>query len=303
MTRTRTFALGIRDASIPLECASYVLAATGAFLLLGLGLLAAYLLTGNAGWVENFFRAPGALFFLVLASLQLAFALMVWKEFRPGEPMRLAWALISWSAGFEVAGTLATKLLAPDSSLSFLKHTSAWSDRIAHNLQFYGWLASGTIRFALLAGGLLAALKVYHRAGFLGRLRVPDRLILAAIAIYIFWEAAAVVVAVQKGKQLGWEEIAGWPVDPLLFILTLEAMLLYRSVRQMGISWIGRCWMAFSAGILLVVIGDASFLAGAYGYLPWPWSALEWYVWLPSSAAFAIAPAYQLEAVWSAGQR
>jgi hypothetical protein len=65
----------------------------------------------------------------------------------------------------------------------------------------------------------------------------------------------------------------------------------------MGEGWIGRCWRAVCVGIFLMCFGVIALWATAWGYLPWPWSSLIWYLWLPAGAAFALAPAYQLEAI------
>jgi hypothetical protein len=44
--------------------------------------------------------------------------------------------------------------------------------------------------------------------------------------------------------------------------------------------------------VFLTAIGDAGGWAEAYGYLPYPWSAAVWFVWLPAAACFALAPAF-----------
>src|SRR5207237_7601 len=82
-----------------------------------------------------------------------------------------------------------------------------------------------------------------------------------------------------------------------------EALLLFRSVRRMGGGWIGKCYAAFSAGVFLILLGDAAIWATAWGYLPWPWSALTWFVWIPAAGAFALGPAYPLEAMQQAISR
>jgi hypothetical protein len=69
----------------------------------------------------------------------------------------------------------------------------------------------------------------------------------------------------------------------------------------MGPGAIGRCWNAFAVGVALVCIGLVALWAGRWGYLPWPYSSLFWYVWLPADAAFALAPIYHLEAIEQAG--
>lgn len=280
---------------LPLGCTTLILLVTAAHLAVGLAVLGVYLVSGNASWVEEFFRVPGGLLLVALAGMQLGYSFLAWRGFGRGEPMRSAWGFISLAAACELAGTLAIQILSVDSIVNPLRGTAFWSD--AAWIRQAGLIAGGTCRFACLATGLFYALRVYRHAGFLARLLWPDRLILGVMAGYIVWEFADVAIAVRHGKHPGAAEMAGWPVDPLLWALLVEAMLLYRSVRAMGSGWIGRCWMAFAVGVALVALGDISIWAAAYGYLPWPWSALEWYVWLPASAAFALAPAYQLHAM------
>jgi hypothetical protein len=36
--------------------------------------------------------------------------------------------------------------------------------------------------------------------------------------------------------------------------------------------------------------------ATAYEYIAWPYSAITWFIWYPASAAYALAPAYQVAA-------
>jgi hypothetical protein len=116
----------------------------------------------------------------------------------------------------------------------------------------------------------------------------------------VVWEAAGVVTAVRNGKRPGLLEVASWPVDPLLVLLVAEALLLNRSAREMGAGWVSRCWRSYSIGVFLVLLGDLGLWLTAYGYLPWPWNSVVWYIWLPASCAFALAPAYQLETIFQA---
>ena len=112
--------------------------------------------------------------------------------------------------------------------------------------------------------------------------------------------AVDIVVAMNAGKPFRWLEAARWPTDPLLALLLGEALLLYRSAGRMGSGLIGRCWKAFSLGAFLIAAGDVGGWAERSGYLPYPWSSIIWYVWLPATACFALAPAYQLEAIHAA---
>ena len=284
-------------AACPAVCATWILRGVAIYLAAGLATFAAYFITGKSGAIEFFFRVPGAMAAITMAILQLACSFLVCRQFAASEPMGIAWQFISLSAACEVAATLANQIFATNSILNPLRVASWWSEPAALGFHQFGFIMEGSLRFALLALGLFGALRVYRRSGFLGRLTRADLLLLALGALYVVWEFADVGIALQKGKRPGWTEMAGWPVDPLLWVLLLEALWLYRSVRSMGSSRVGRCWMAFSAGIGFVLLGDILLWASAYGYVKWPWSALEWYVWLPAGAAFALAPAYQLDAI------
>jgi len=234
---------------------------------------------------------------VLLAAAQLLFCLGVQREYSRTQPMRKAWKLIVISASCDLAGALFVQILSAHTAVNPLCHTAWWSAPRAAALREYGLLIGGSFRFAFLAAGLFQSLRVYRKSGFLGRLAVIDWVLLAAIGAYVVRETADVLVAIQHGKHPRPAEILGWPTDLLLWLLLAESMLLYRSVCEMGPGSTGRCWKAFSLGVVLVAAGDVAIWATNYGYLPWPWSALGWYIWLPAAAAFATAPAYQLEAI------
>jgi hypothetical protein len=217
--------------------------------------------------------------------------------------MRKAWSLISFSAGFDFVGTLCVQVLAVQSALNPLSRMAWWSRAEADSIRQFGLFLGGTCRFATLAAGLAWALKAYRRSGLLARLTAIDWGFLAVMGIYMSLEIYDVAMALRTGWRPAPVMIMGWPTDPLLWLLLAEALLLYRSVRQMGGGWISRCWKSFSVGIFLIVLGDISIWAVSRDYLPWPWSALEWYIWLPAAGAFALAPVYQLEAIQSARSR
>src|SRR5579872_2726192 len=179
---------------------------TGVYLLVGLAMFGAYLATQNAAWVEDFFHIPGAILFVGMAALQLGFAIAVWKQFNPGEPMRLAWSFIVCAAACELFGSLATQVFAADTVLNLLRDSSVWSESTALAIRHAGLAVGSTCRFALLAAGLYCALRVYRRTGFLARLMLIDRMLLGVLGLYVVWEAADLLTAIQHGKQPGWAE-------------------------------------------------------------------------------------------------
>jgi hypothetical protein len=259
----------------------------------GAFVFAAWKVTGNDAWVNEYFRVPGALLLVILAGVEFFLSLRVCREFSPGEPMRAVWRLIACSAACDVAGAVCVQILGTDSHLNPLPAAPAAMLSSRH----VGLVVGGPFRFTLLAAGLYFALRIYRRAGFLARLRRLDWLVLAPIAAYIGVEFGGLIAALGKGKHPGLAEALNWPVAPLLWVLLVEAILLARSVQGMGGGWIGRCWKAFSLGVLLISLGNIGLWATNYGFLPWPWAALTWYVWAPAAAVFAAAPAYQLDVI------
>lgn len=270
---------------------------TAAYLTLGLATFTVWLFTRDDSWIRGFFDVPGAMLAVWLSATSLVLSYRARGCFEAGEPMHSAWSLFGLSAICDLTGVLASQVFASESLLNPLRRGSFWSDDIARRLRETGLILGGTCRYALLAWALWYALQAYRRSGLLARYRIADHLLLCAMAAYLICEMFEVITAVRAGLRQTVFQIAGWPVDPLLWFLLAQALLLRRSAREMDGGRIGRCWKALSAGIMLVAVGDVTLLAARLGYLPWPYSALDWYIWLPAGAAFALAPAYQVEAV------
>jgi hypothetical protein len=248
-------------------------------------------------WVTNYFRVPGALLAVFLAGAQLWFCRRVLDHFSEGEPMRRVWLCITASAAFDFAGVILIQILATDSALNPLAHLWAGSDGSREWFRQVGLLLGGTCRFTILALGLWYALRAYRRSGLLGRLNAINWLALGAMGLYVAVEIAEIGGLLRRSQPVPLAVIAGWPVDPFLWLLLAEAMLLYRSAQQMGPGSITRCWNALAVGVFLVLLGDVVLWASNWGYVAWPWSTLGWYIWPIAGAAFALAPAYQLEAI------
>lgn len=268
---------------------------TSVYLAVGVLAFAAWQYTGNDTWVLEFFGVPAALLMVGLALLELWLSLQAVRQFAQDDLLRWGWSLIACSAGCQVVSTVCTQVLGVHSRLNPLG-SGAFDNWIPLSRQI-GLTIGGTFRFALLAAGLLFAVKAYRRAGLAGRLSPRDWAVLLAFAAYVARNVVDVVSAVRAGKQPGVWEVLGWPVDPLLLLLLAQGLLLFRSAGEMGSGRIGLCWRALSAGVFLTALGDVGTWATNYGYLPWPWASLTWYVWLPAAAAFTRAPAFQLEVI------
>ncbi|HWB83784.1 MAG TPA: hypothetical protein VG675_06570 [Bryobacteraceae bacterium] len=287
----------------PRGCSTFILGVAVVYLIAGLAALAAWRLTGDTAWVEEFFRSPGAVALVCLAALELFFSIQVFREFSSGQPLGMAWKLIAISAAGDLMGAILVQILGVRWHINPLRYFSVWPSIEVESLRNLGLIVGGTFRYALLAAAFYRALQVYRKSGFLSRLKMVDWCILALASGYVVREARDLILALLAGKRPAAVEVMGWPVDPLLVILLAESMLLFRSAQKMGKGWIGRCWRAFSVGVGFIVAGDVALWATNYGFLPWPWSAVGWYMWIPAAALFAAAPAYQLEAIFLARGR
>jgi hypothetical protein len=108
------------------------------------------------------------------------------------------------------------------------------------------------------------------------------------------------MVAASSHRSVPAAEIVSWLTDPLMLIQLVVCPSVVPLQPQLGHGAISRSWNAFGVGVALVCIGLGSLWAGTWGYLPWPYSSLFWYLWLPADSAFALAPVYQLEAIQQA---
>jgi hypothetical protein len=244
-----------------------------------------------------FFQVPGALALICLPAGEAWLAWKVSRSFGAGEPLRRAWVFICLSAACAAAGALYSQVVGTRSPLNPFTGMANWSQQSAADLRQTGLVLGGTFRFALLACGLYFATTTYRRAGLLGKLRLADRLLMGCLAVYVVLEFRDLALAMQRGRRPDVFEIMMWPVDPLLWVLVGQALLVLRSVRGTGMGWIGRCWTACAAAVLATLAGDVGLWFVTRGYLPWPWSSLTWFIWLPAAGAFALAPAYQWEAI------
>lgn len=282
---------------------SLILIVTGAGLSAGLVTFTAWLVTGSVAWISWFFQWPWIVLMVGLAALQAGLGFTVRRAFLPDEPLYRAWSLIAFSATCDFVGAVSVQWMSSGSALNPLTHSSWWRQELAIEIRQFGIIVGGTLRYTLLAAGLWYVLRIYRKAGFLGRLAAIDWLMLVIVLGYVFNEARDLVVAMGHGKSPGLPEMLGWPVDPLLCLLLVESRLLARSIQRMGAGSIARCWRAFTIGILLIWLGDLGIWVAHSGHFPWQWGSFGWYAWLPAAGAFAAAPAFQLEAVQQAMER
>ena len=113
--------------------------------------------------------------------------------------------------------------------------------------------------------------------------------------VYVLF--TVVRIALNNTSLIGTAWMLTWPNDMLLAVLLLEAILLFRTAADMGKGYIAWAWGAFAVAIFLTVLESIGQWLTAYGYLPYPENAVTWYVWYVWAAAFALGPAYQVDAI------
>lgn len=270
------------------------------FLILVIGLAAALLWwqTGNPKWVHAFFSYPGALFLVGCSCVQLWLSIQCRQNFSEGDLLRPAWLLIALSAAAQLAGGIFTQILATESHLNpLLLLPVAVKGPAIQAMGAYGPLFS-PLYMLFLVFGLFYVLKACRENGILRGFRAIDILLLGIVAAYTIDFFATVVFAPHKGTPIASpHRILSWTSDPLLCILLSQAILIRRSVANMGWGLIARCWLCFTIAIFATSVGDIGLWAWSRGYLPEALQAASWYVWFVASAAYVLGPCYQLQAI------
>jgi hypothetical protein len=263
---------------------------TALYLTLGLAAWGVWELTGNFGAVRQFFDSAGDLFLAALSAAAFYFSLQVWRELEPGEPLYRGWFLIAAAGAAGLAGSIFSKLIA---------HASpAWGSLDGNQVREFGLFLGGPLTMVLMAWGFGSILRAYHRAGILNRRWTAlDWMLFAPIGAYTLAEGAQVVAAILDGRLRTMHDFIQAANDPLLLMLLAGAILLRNSVRKLGIPSVGRCWGAFQAAICLTSLGDMLLWGFNDLFLPMPLASIGWYVWFLSGACYALAPAFQLEAM------
>jgi hypothetical protein len=254
--------------------------------------------SGDNVLIELFFKYQGSLFFVICAAAETWLAWSAFRQFSQGEPLRAAWLLIALASFYRFAGYIFSQILGVESYLNplflaFGAHGGSFYLRFKN----YGIFIAGPLNMAVLAWGLFLILRILRRFRFLSRLRPLDFLLIAAVAIFTIRQIYEIIDWIRTTHaQYDLYKALGWASDPLLSILLIEAILIRRSAVETGHGLLSKSWGAFSLGIFLTSLGDIGIWATAHNYLPWPYNSIAWYVWFLASAAYALGPAYQVEA-------
>jgi hypothetical protein len=253
---------------------------TGAYLLLGLFSLFAWRAVGVVVTIPAPASGAEGLSVAAMAAVQAWLCLLAWRSLERGAPLRRAWLLILLSALAHAAGGVLAEVAG-----------AAWFFDAARigQIRNVALLLGGPVRMALLAAGLLVALRVLAKFDFTVR---PGAAGWAAMAVLmLFTLTRAFETGVALGRQFTASGTFLLARDLILCLLSVEAVRLWLAAARMGGGPIARCWRAFAVGIFVLGVGEAALWAvgrAAPGWL----AVLGWYVWFPATAAFALAPAH-----------
>ena len=289
----------------PAFLTNWILRLVTAHLLVGIYIHTVWLVTGNQTLLRYYFDYQGAVLLVTFGALEIVLSVSAYRQFSSEQPLRSAWLFIMLAAACHFAGAILKNVLAVNSGLNPLHHlTGAWDPQLSDLLGRCGTVIGGPAQMALLTWGLFLSLRVYRQFGMLAKLKAVDRVLIGATMAYaliVVWGIAAAVR--NSASSVTYSRALTWPNDYLLCVLLLEAIFLRRSAVEMGWGYVTKVWGAFAAAIFLTSLCSLLNWLTAYGFLDWQQTAISWYLWSPASAAFALAPAYQWEALRTAQTR
>ncbi len=282
-----------------------VLLVAGVQLGVSVAIYAAWLSTGDARLLDLFFGYSGPIALFALTTLQFALGVAAWRQFSPGEPLRRAWLFVVLASTCHLTGAVLTHLLGAESYVNpLLFFADHWTPGAASSLLRVGRLVGGPLQMACLAAGLFVVVRAYKGLRLVPNLKPVDYALLGGVLVYTITSSVDSVLGLARSETgVSVYSLLSLLNDPLLSVLLFEAIVIRRSVIGMGWGLVARCWGAFTAAIVLTSLGDVGLWATAHEYLPWPYSSVMWFVWFLSLTAYALGPAYQMEASRRAWQQ
>ena len=231
-----------------------------------------------------------------MAAVDLWLCLVVLRSFPAGSPLRSTWMLLTFAAAARAASGVLTEFL----GTNWLLNPLVWSDQpksgLIGQIRQAALIAGGPIRLALLAAAMLAVLGILRRFGFPVRPAATDWAVSGIVWIFTLCRLGESCAASLAGRQISqndWISLAGLPI---LCVLSMEAMLLRRSVARMGNGLIARGWVMLGYGILLTVAGEVVLWVLPHFSQTLPLAMFCALMPLTIGSVFALVPAYQLAA-------
>jgi hypothetical protein len=219
------------------------------------------------------------------------------RQFYADEPLHKAWTFIMVASAIRWVGLAVGNWLSAPSYVNPLFYfVRPWDFQAAASLREFG-LMVGRFNMLLLAVGLGIVLRLYKRLGILARLRLIDYWMLALVVGFVLRQGLQIYSLVShQTAPLTFKAMHLWLTDPALACLLVEAVLLRRAVISMGWGLISKVWGAYTLAIFLTSVAHIGVWAHSYRYITWHVGAVTWYMWFLVTAAYALGPAYQLQA-------
>jgi hypothetical protein len=259
---------------------------------LGVGLWIWWRVTDGFWPLQVFFQIVNPLALAGLAGCQLWLAIRCWRGFRASQTMWAVWGGLTAAAAAQLTGSVIAQVLSARTPLN------PWP-QLAGNaeLRGFGVACAGPLHLSLLLLSFALAIAVHRSFGWRGRLRWYDWAVILAVAAFTGRQARDLFV-LYPDQMTSAVRMIPWLTDPLLLVLMVLALILWRSAGSMRGGLTGLCWGFYGLGILLTAVGDLALWTVWSGHLKTQDASLvSWLVWLPAYGAFALGPACQLEAV------
>ena len=274
----------------------WILMFLGAYVTVNLLALYLWNAAGQVFSVQGTSDSTSALSVTGMAAVNLWLCLVVLRSFPTGSPLRSSWMLLTFAAAACVASGVLTEFLGTYWLLNPLVWSAQPKSGLIEQIRHSAMIAGGPVRLALLAAAMLAVLRILRKFGFWVRPTTTDWAVSGIVCMFTlsrFGEACAASLAGRQISQEDWISLAGLPV---LCVLSLEAMLLRRSVARMGNGLITRGWVALGYGILLTVAGEVALWVIPHYSQTLPLTMFCALMPLTIGSVFALVPAYQLVA-------
>jgi len=278
----------------------FIVLAASVFLFLGLGSLLAWLYTAEVECARTFFHGPGALYLVLLAALEFPLCRIVVRQFSEGEALRPAWFLIMLSAGCHLVSTVSVQILGVPSPLNPLVRGFDVSPVTIANFYGFGLLAGGPLQMLLLAGGLGWMLRLSRRSGILPKFRLSDSIPLSVAGFLTYLQLSDLVATFQAGNELTLYDLMSAATGPLLILLLVEARMVRSCMSAAGGGLIAKCWTSIAVAIWLTAASNVGIWLDAHGLLPPAPATLSCFLGYLAATAYALGPAWQIEAIQSA---
>ena len=273
-----------------------ILIALGAYVTVSLFVLYLWNAAGQVFSMQGTSDSTSALSVTGMAAVELWLCLLVWRSFPVGAPLRTTWTLLTLAAAARAASGVISEFLGTIWLLNPLVWSGQSKSGLIGQIRQAALIAGGPIRLALLAAAMLAVLRILRKYGFAVQPTFGDWAVSGIVCMFTLCRLGESCAASLAGRQIGqadWISLAGLPI---LCVLSMEAMLLRRSVARMGNGLISRGWAALGYGVLLTVAAEVVLWVLPHYSQTLPLAMVCALMPLIIGSVFALVPAYQLVA-------